>query len=236
MKSVLLILTGLTTLGACTASFADEAGEARMRDMLKQAVLQQRAAQDENTALKIQLDSLKAQLSQQTAKPAAPAADKADDKLKQKVAQQEQAIEQLNRQLAQAKQQSAASLKSSTDQLGNAQQVLRQVQAEKAQLESSCRSQFGAQQEKTAQLESRVQLLDQQLAENEQKNQALVSISQELLTRYKQKGVFTALRTQEPLTGLSRVKLETLTQEYNSKIRQQTVTAVHPADIGSAHQ
>lgn len=236
MKSVLLILTGLTTLGACTTSFADEASEARMRDMLKQAVLQQRAAQDENTALKIQLDTLKAQLSQQAAKPAVPTADKVDDKLKQKVAQQEQAIEQLNRQLAQARQQSAASLKSSTDQLGNAQQVLRQVQAEKAQLENTCRSQLGAQQDKTAQLESRVQGVEQQLADSEQKNQTLVSISQELLARYKQKGVLNILRSQEPLTGLSRVKLETLTQEYSSKIRQQTLSPAHQSGTGSVHE
>ena len=234
MKSVMVLLMGLGTLGCCTASYADEASEARMRDMMKQAVLQQRAAQDENTSLKIQLESLKAQLSQQAARPAAPAADKADDKLKQKVAQQDQLIEQLNRQLAQAKQQSAASLKSSADQLGSAQQLLKQTQAEKNQLEAACRNQLAGQQEKTGQLETRVQAYDQQLAESEQKNQALVSISQELLARYKQKGVFSALRDAEPLTGLSRVKLEALTQEYASKIRQQTQTTGRPLEAGNS--
>ena len=236
MKSLQVLLVGVGVFGSCTVSYADEASEARMRDMLKQAVLQQRAAQDENTALKIQLDTLKAQLSQQAAKPAAPAADKADNKLKQKVAQQDQLIDQLNHQLSQARQQSAASLKSSADQLGNTQQLLKQAQAEKTQIEAACQTQLAGQQEKTGQLETRVQAYDQQLAESEQKNQALVAISQELLTRYKQKGVLSALRDAEPLTGLSRVKLEALTQEYAGKIRQQTQTAVRPTDAGSTRE
>lgn len=227
MKSIPILLTGILTLSWCTASYADEASESRMRDMLRQTVLQQRAAQDENTALKIQLEALKAQVSQQSAKPAAPALAKADEKLKQRVSQLEQTVDQLNGQLAQVKQQSA-SLKASADQLPATQQLLRQSQAEKSQLETACRTQLSAQQEKSAQMETQLQALSQQLASSEQKNQSLVKISQELVTRYKQKGVFSALRDQEPLTGLSRVKLEALAQEYESKIRDQVQNPQQP--------
>ncbi len=230
-----VLMIALTGLGVCSASYADEASEARMRDMLKQAVLQQRAAQDENAALKIQLESLKAQLTQQAAKPAVAAPAKDDEKLRQKVGQLEQSVDQLNRQLAQAKQQSV-SLKASADQLGTTQQLLKQSQAERSQLETAYRTQLGSQQEKSAQLESQLQSLSQQLNSSEQKNLSLVSISQELLSRYKQKGVFSALWDQEPLTGLSRVKLETLTQEYASRIRDQTQSSRQPTVNNVTHE
>lgn len=222
MKSLQLLLIGVATLSSSALCYADEAGESRMRDMLKQAVLQQRAAQDESAALKIQLDALKAQLSQQASKPAAPVAAKSDEKLKQKLSLLEQTVEQLNRQLTQVRQQSSASLKDSAAQLSAAQQLLQQSQSEKSRVEAACSSQLTNQQNNTAQLQTQLQAVTQQLAASEQKNRSLVNISQELLTRYRDKGVLSALREKEPLTGLSRVTLETLVQEYGSKIRDQT--------------
>ena len=55
------------------------------------------------------------------------------------------------------------------------------------------------------------------------KNRELVDISLELLTAYKNKGVFSALAQSEPLTGLARVKLENAAQDYAGKIADRSL-------------
>ncbi len=230
MKAFVVLLVGFAGLTSCATSYADEASESKMRDMLKQATLQLRTAQDENALLKIQQETLKAQLSQSTKpqspskltdKPTVNSPEKTDEKLKQKISQQEQTINQLNRQLAQLQQQNTG-LKANSEQLGALQQTLKQAQMQKTSLETNYAAQQSSLQSKVAELESQVQALNRQLLDSEQKNKALVEISQTLVVRYKEKGVFSALRDQEPLTGLYRVKLESLAQEYQSKIRDQT--------------
>ncbi|MGO9145400.1 MAG: hypothetical protein ACLQDF_03450 [Desulfomonilia bacterium] len=49
-------------------------------------------------------------------------------------------------------------------------------------------------------------------------NKALMSISKELLIKYKDKGVLSALTAKEPLTQVKKVELEEFVQEYSDKI------------------
>lgn len=221
MKTQLALLIGLTGLLGISSSYANETSEARMRDMLKQATVQLRTVQDENASLKIQLDTLKAQLNQKTvSKPAEvqPASDKNEVLLKKKMSQQQQTINHLNAQLTQARQQ-YGDYRSTLEKLSQLKRGFSQVQAQKDVLNN----QLLASQNNTAQLQLQVNTLNKQLSESEQNNLELVKISKELLTRYKEKGVFSALANQEPLTGLYRVKLENLAQEYESKIQDQTL-------------
>jgi chromosome segregation ATPase len=51
-------------------------------------------------------------------------------------------------------------------------------------------------------------------------NARLCVIAQELVEKYKEKGVVEALMNQEPLTQIEKVELERFLQEYEQKIRE----------------
>ncbi|MBQ0719279.1 MAG: hypothetical protein KBT88_12985 [Gammaproteobacteria bacterium] len=65
--------------------------------------------------------------------------------------------------------------------------------------------------------------LNSQLNHQLENNRRLVAISNELVSRYKGKGVFAVLKNQEPLTQLSKVAMENLVQEYQFEIEDLTV-------------
>jgi chromosome segregation ATPase len=52
----------------------------------------------------------------------------------------------------------------------------------------------------------------------EEKNLALYQVSNELLERYRNKGVLAALKQAEPFTGIAKVRMENLWQEYRDKL------------------
>ena len=56
-------------------------------------------------------------------------------------------------------------------------------------------------------------------------NKQLLDLNHELLDRYQNKGVFAALRQQEPFTGRAQVEVENLVQDYRYKIDDLTVNA-----------
>jgi chromosome segregation ATPase len=57
----------------------------------------------------------------------------------------------------------------------------------------------------------------------EEKNLALYQVSNELLERYRNKGVLAALKQAEPFTGIAKVRMENLWQEYRDKLDTQKV-------------
>lgn len=57
----------------------------------------------------------------------------------------------------------------------------------------------------------------------EAKNLKLYEYSQELARRYEQKGVWTAMRQKEPVTGIGAVGMDNLLQEYREKAASQRV-------------
>jgi len=61
----------------------------------------------------------------------------------------------------------------------------------------------------------------------EDKNGKLYTYGQEILDRYQHKGVWAALRQQEPVFGLRRVEIENVVQEYQLKMADQKLK---PAD------
>ena len=63
--------------------------------------------------------------------------------------------------------------------------------------------------------------LRRKVADRETKNLALYKLANEILTRYERFGLGDALAAKEPFTGVSRVKLENLVQDYQDKIADQ---------------
>jgi DNA repair exonuclease SbcCD ATPase subunit len=68
-------------------------------------------------------------------------------------------------------------------------------------------------------------ILQRTVDDRETKNLALYKLGNEILTRYEKFGLGEALEAKEPFVGLSRVKLETLVQDYKNKLLDQAVTS-----------
>jgi chromosome segregation ATPase len=79
-----------------------------------------------------------------------------------------------------------------------------------------------------AQLAGQVILLQRLVDDRESKNRALYNLGNEILERYEKFSLGDALAAKEPFTGISRVKLEELVQDYKGKILDQRITPGQP--------
>lgn len=93
-----------------------------------------------------------------------------------------------------------------------------------AKLESLARST----ESKRATLDTQVIQLQRRVEDREAKNRELYKVGNEILDRYKNFGLGHALAAREPFTGITRVKLQTLVQDYADKLDDQTVRAGKP--------
>ena len=184
---------------------ADEVLEARMRDQLKEAVTQVRQLQIENASLKADLAKATA-ATPAPAAAAAPADASGSEELQSSLDQQTTRADALETQTAQLK------------------KTLSQWQQSYDQATALARDR-GAAAKKS---EALYQGLRTHVDTCEKNNATLVSISEELLSRYKNKGVIAAARDREPLLGLHRVELERLAQEYHARIVDTTTTPFDP--------
>lgn len=74
-----------------------------------------------------------------------------------------------------------------------------------------------------AKLSGQVIELQRKLADREVKNLTLFKLANEILRRYERFGLGDALAAKEPFTGIARVKLENLVQDYQDKLTDQRV-------------
>jgi chromosome segregation ATPase len=74
-----------------------------------------------------------------------------------------------------------------------------------------------------AQLASEAIVLKRRIADQQTKNAEMFKVGSEILTRYERFGLGTALTAREPFIGTTRVKLETLVQDYQDKLTDQKV-------------
>jgi hypothetical protein len=109
----------------------------------------------------------------------------------------------------------------------------REVQQEKevAQLKEaneSCQQASEAarikQAERDKQVEETVIELERLVADRQAKNLALYKTANEILDRYEKFGLGDALAAREPFTGITRVKLQNLVQDYQDKIVNERTT------------
>jgi hypothetical protein len=204
MKSILRysFCLGIVVLAPARAS-ADSPTEARLRDALRTSTQQLRALEDERThwqatdaTQKKEIESLKAELAAQSQKLRAQGA---WSEAKRQLAEQTEANQKLTESLTQC--QTAAR---------ETEEVNRSKDAERQQL--------------AAKQAAQVTLATNQAKACEEKNERMYELSRELLVRCEKVGVGDPLTgLLEPFTGLRKVKLENLSQEYEDKLMEQKV-------------
>ncbi len=66
-------------------------------------------------------------------------------------------------------------------------------------------------------------VLDREVADQRRKNAEMYKIGMQVLTRYEKFGLGDALTAREPFVGLTRVKFENLVQDYSDKLQDQRI-------------
>lgn len=76
---------------------------------------------------------------------------------------------------------------------------------------------------KRADLASKIIQMDRLIAEQKAKNAEMYRLGMEVLDRYATFGLGTAIMAREPFVGITKVKFETLLQDYQNKLTDQTI-------------
>lgn len=191
-----------------------EAVMKRMRETLRNTMVQLQTAEADKAALQTQLaesdqknkdlstqaETLNKKIAEQTKQMAAEKTD-TDKKLADlnaTVANRDQEIARLNEALAKWK-----------EGYGKVTAIARSKEAERAQLAS------------------KVIVLDRKVSERERQNLELYKTGKEILTRYENFGLGNALLAREPFVGTARVKMQNQVQDYQDRLMDQKVK---PAD------
>ena len=193
--TLLMALTAATALPAMAQS---RDIERQLRDQLRQTTLDLRGAQDENAQLKARLQSQPPPPPPAAAPVAAEKARSASEAAPLRSALQAE--------------------KARSDLL---QQQLDALQKEQQAWHEGYQKAIAAAKDRDAAAQ-KYQALYQEAAAGakscDDRNAQLVDISEQLLQRYRDKGMWQALRADEPLTGIPRVQLEQFAQEYHARI------------------
>jgi chromosome segregation ATPase len=76
---------------------------------------------------------------------------------------------------------------------------------------------------KRAEIASKIILLDRRIADQQVKNAEMYRLGNEVLDRYAQFGLGTAISAREPFVGVTKVKFQNLVQDYQNKLTDQTI-------------
>jgi len=197
-----LMLGALCLLGAQAIPAEEPAQtvETRLRDRLRDTMLQLRAAETERAALqaaqaqsadekKVLTEKLEAVTKEANANKLAA---QAVDSLKSQVARQDKEMAQIKEAIESCRQ---------TAELARNKEAERAKRADEAVIE-----------------------LERLVADRQAKNLALHKIASEILQRYQQFGLGDALKAREPFVGITRVKLQNLVQDYQDKLLNERTT------------
>lgn len=198
--TVVVIASGTTMPAAAQSATPED----RLRDQLRQTTLQLRQLEDENTDLKAKLDTASQQAAAAAQAPKASASEA-----------------RLNRQLKD----SAARTTALEQQLDAMQKSLDQWKQAYQQAATVARTRDGD----ARALDAKLHESQSQAQSCEDKNAKLVKVSDELLERYRNKGAWESLKHEEALTGLDRIELEKIAQDYHGRIVDATVVPPSPA-------
>lgn len=200
-----LVVAGILPVAAPAqdAAAAQQAAEARLREALKNSTLQVRNLETERATLQAAQAENEAKLKELSARIEAVTQRAEEDR--RFAADAESA---LHAKLA-AKEKEAELLKENLEKWKQSQQ--------KAVA-------FGAAKEKErAELAQKVIVQQRRIDEQQVKNVALTELANEILDRYAKFGLGTALTAREPFTGITRVKLQSLMEDYTDKIQDQKI-------------
>lgn len=84
---------------------------------------------------------------------------------------------------------------------------------------------------KRAELASKIILLDRRIADQQVKNAEMYRLGNEVLDRYAQFGLGTAISSREPFVGITKVKFQNLVQDYQNKLTDQTIRHEASAEV-----
>jgi putative cell wall-binding protein len=205
-RHFLLLLASAALLALPFASPAQDQAttESRLRDALRNTLLQLRTVTTDRDNLQAQVTDLQTQNDTLSKQLAALTKKSADDQLtasntitvlKGQVSDQEDSIAKLQTALDQWK-----------DSQRQAVVIANTTEAKRAKL---------------ADLAIRLQRI---VDDQKRKNQEMYKLGMEILTRYEQFGLGEALTAREPFTGITRTKFETLIQDDEDKLVDQTIT------------
>jgi len=212
-----IVIVASLSLSSLQAQDASNSTETRLREALRNTAAQLNDAQNQVVTLQAsqaQSDKdnadLKAKVDALTAQVAALTKQSADDK-----ATSDKAIADLNAQVADQSGQ-IARLNQALTEWKNAYNQVTQLAT--------------AKEDARAKLALQAALLQRPVDDREAKNIALYRTGSEILTRYEKFGLGDAIGAKEPFVGITRVKLESLVQDYKDKLLNQTVTSGQPPD------
>lgn len=83
---------------------------------------------------------------------------------------------------------------------------------------------------KRAELASKIILLDRRITDQQVKNAEMYRLGNEVLDRYAQFGLGTAISAREPFVGITKIKFQNLVQDYQNKLTDQTIRHEAPAE------
>lgn len=173
----------------------------RIVQQLQQVTAEKSRLQQDNDALKKELEELKAKASQASAEQA---------KLQQRARELEQASTKLHNSTSsndEALEKSRAQLQELIAKFRETAQTLKDVETERDALRST----------KTDK--------ERQLSACVDKNAQMYVLGDEILDKFEQQGVWSALKGKEPFTQLSRTSLENLIDDYRYRVNELKLTA-----------
>ena len=206
MKRSLLLFAGLAiALGGANLQAADQpnAAEVKMREALRNTMIQLRTAQNDGAVLqaakaelekKSQEMEAKVKLLTQHGEQDREAASKKIEAMEAQMTAQSTAMERLKADLgkSQADYQAATALAKSTEAARKALEEEKIVQVRKTE-------------------------------DKKTKNAEMLKLGREILLRYEKFGLGEALGAKEPFVGTTRVKLESYTQDFQDKLNDQKI-------------
>lgn len=183
-------------------------GDDKLRSMLRETTMQLRQAQATNNQLRAELQQKEQELARLQSR---------SEQLEGKLDQRQKQARQLQGQV-----------QANQARVGQARDLIQQWQAQYRELEELARSR-----DRDAQrFEQRYGKVNEYVQACYQDNQELVALNQEILRAYKDKGVWRALVSSEPLTGLGKVKMEKLTQKYQHAVKEHEVAPFDRQALG----
>ena len=177
--------------------------EARLREALRNTLLQLRTAQNENAALQV-----------------------AKGELDQKNKEQQTQIKQLADNLAADKDASGKTIANLNAQFATQGGELAKVKTTLSQTEAALRKTAALAQTteaERARLAAETIVSNRTIADQKVKNAELYKLGREILLRYEKFGLGDVIGAKEPFVGTQRVKLETYVQDFQDKLSDQKI-------------
>jgi len=214
MKSVSLLSLGIAAAVFCTTNCLRAADpnetEKKLRETLRNTMLQLRSTETERATLQA-------------------AQTESEEKIKAQLAE----IEALKKEKADLIKKAAAEKDLADKSIADLQGKVTDREKEAARLtESLSKWKAGyqkvadlarAKEDERAKKAAEVVLLERRVADQKMRNDEMYKVGSEILTRYQKYSLGEALLAKEPFTGVMRVKLQTLVQDYGDKLADQKI-------------